>query len=795
MANTLDLNLLPLFRRAGSDIPDLPGLSAVTPPRRVARGRSSDRLVLYLAMAGNAPLAAEQHSQVLNRLAQTYYQTPGTVTAAIRKIADLLNQYLMDRNLRGTSSGRQGVGMLTIVVARDELLFVGHCGPVHTFLINPRGVQHLYEPELAGRGLGLSRTTTVRYFQSELHPGDLVLLSPQPPSTWTETTLQGVYSQGLESLRRRLLGQAGADVSAVLIQTQAGSGKLRILRPKPVAGAAVAAPPATAEPVVGEPIPVPSVTAPSEAAQPSVEAPVSTAPVSAPSVPAPPETAQPAVEAPVSVAPVPAPSETAEPGVVAPVSAPPAAPAKKPKPRPRGRWLGTKSPPLGERSKTSPARPPLIRRIFIPVLAALAVFGRALGNTFRQVGHALGTLLRRVLPDESLLNISPSMMVFFAIAVPVVIAVVGGMVYVRRGLAEQQQVYFNQAASDAYQATLKTDPAEQRAAWEVVLKDLDKADFYQVNSESKALRETARKALDDLDWVRRMDFIPAISGGLAQSVKVTRMVATIEDLYLLNGSQGLVMRAMFTNRGYDIDTDFHCGPGPYGAVIVGPIVDIAVLPRVNDLDATVVGLDGNGNLLLCAPGESPRAIPLAPPEANWGKPIALNIDSGDLYVLDPQTNGVWIYRGMDFSARPQFFFGNQVPFMQDVIALAVNRDDLYLLHASGKQTQCAYSSLDVSPTRCQEAAYTDPRPGRQNGPQMPGAGFTQILYTPPPDPSIYLLDSYNRSIYHFSLQLTFQRQYQPITQFPNGPATAFAVSPIRTLFIAISNQVFFAVNP
>jgi hypothetical protein len=46
--NPLDINLLPLVRRAGQEQSSLPGLYAVNPPRRAARGRSDDQLILYL---------------------------------------------------------------------------------------------------------------------------------------------------------------------------------------------------------------------------------------------------------------------------------------------------------------------------------------------------------------------------------------------------------------------------------------------------------------------------------------------------------------------------------------------------------------------------------------------------------------------------------------------------------------------------------------------------------------------------------------------------------------------------
>ncbi|HJW90833.1 MAG TPA: hypothetical protein VJ436_09360, partial [Anaerolineales bacterium] len=148
-------------------------------------------------------------------------------------------------------------------------------------------------------------------------------------------------------------------------------------------------------------------------------------------------------------------------------------------------------------------------------------------------------------------------------------------------------------------------------------------------------------------------------------------------------------------------------------------------------------------------------------------------------------------------SQPRLFFGEQVPPMQDVIDMAVNLDDLYLLHTDGHLTTCVFSGLLESPTRCEDPAnYTDQRPGRESGPLIEDGHFTEILFIPPPDPSIYMLEPNTHAIYHFSVRLTFQRQFRPQTSLGKTPATAFAISRgNRTAFLAIGNQVYAAMLP
>ena len=53
-----------------------------------------------------------------------------------------------------------------------------------------------------------------------------------------------------------------------------------------------------------------------------------------------------------------------------------------------------------------------------------------------------------------------------------------------------------------------------RHAWDSTLYYLDLADHYQVTQDSLNLRQEAQTALDNLDSIVRLDFSPAIVGGL-----------------------------------------------------------------------------------------------------------------------------------------------------------------------------------------------------------------------------------------------------------------------------------------
>ncbi len=823
----LDLNIFPLSRQDGQDRNDLPGLYMVTPPRRTARGRDVDRLLLYFTMQGNDPLDEGQILPLLQRMAQTYYKVPGSITAAMRASADQLNLYLLERNLRSSNSGRQGVGNLVMAVLRDGRLTLGHCGPAHTYVLASQETQDLYDPQ-GSRGLGLTRAVTLRYFQIELHPNDLLVLVAQPPPAWTALTLSSPQAQraaqGVETLRRRLLSQAGTNLSAVLIQAQVGSGKLRLLRPKAPIQMATPMPappgldaseelPAAPEPAATQPQETP----PSAAREAPEEIPPAVRPETFPGVP---ETASPkdatpgetptveelslenALEKagfePIAQAQMPAnilsafvPIDTpgqasGSGGLAAQPTVGRTAVAEKPRPLPPDRKIPQPS--------RRPAGAPTLPRVSLATLfLGFAPLGRFLQRALRRCSQALYSVLKRMLPDESLFNIPASTMIFVAIAVAVIISVTGGAVYFQRGRQVQFTAYYDQAIQSANQAQQQTDPNELRTSWETVLDFLDRAEIYQVMSQSRDLRQKAQAALDQLDYIQRLDFQPVLAGGLSSHVQVIRMLATENDLYFLDGPTGSVQRAVRTGRGYEIDALFECGPNPQ----LGPLIDITLLPKGNDFDATLLGMDAHGNLLYCIPGKKPVSrFPNIPQSSELGM-RAFALDSNTLYLLDPGNNAVWYYRDMQIDQPPHLYFGPDRPDdVQGMIDMMVNRDDLFLLHKDGYMVKCVFGGLKESPTRCDDpATYADPRPGRKDGPVILDARFNQMLYTPPPDPSLYLLDPINLAIYHFGLRLTFQRQLRPLHPLPSQTATAFAITSNRMVFLVIGTQVYSASLP
>jgi hypothetical protein len=826
MIAKLDINLLALARQAGKDQTGLPGFYAVSPPRRTARGRADDSLIILLSCTGGAPFPTNLQEQWFERMSQAYFQTPGSTTAAMRAAAQVLNQQLFDRALRGAGT-RQGLGLLTLAVIRSEQIFLAQCGPQHAFVIATDRLDHFYDPENAGSGLGVARTVAIRFFQSLLHPNEYVLATHQLPPGWDDTTLQSAYGQGLESVRRRLLSAAGPEASAILIQVQAGHGHMRLLKPKAAPSSSAAETSAQLGPAIpaGPTLPAPTdvlVTPPPQAeaqepGEPSVAITAGGETPSAETAPAESAAAAPTTEAELRPAQLPVSAGPSAPvdeqHAAAPFPVQPSPALSKPQASSESASAASRQPStagsasqassarrLNDRTPSKPIRP---RKTFLSILAAplrkaVSGLGHTAGRTGRAAAGGLRLLIKRLLPDEGLFHLPPSTMIFFAVAIPLIIAIVGGMMYLERGRTQQYQKYYDQAFDIAIQAGQLQDPAQQRAAWGLVLIDLDTAETFRSTADSKALRLEAQQALDQNEHITRIDLQPAIRGNLDNSVQVSRIVATDEELYLLNAARGNVMRALYTTRGYEVDTSFRCGKGTYGTIVVGPPLGLVSLPKGNADNADILAMDESGNRVYCGPGSD---LPMAkrvtlPPE--WEKPsaITLNPDNLNLYVLDIPASQIWIFQKKEGGEDLWPFFTPEEPRnLADVIDIAAASGDLFLLHANGQVSRCTYGQLEEIPARCASVTFSGLPGGRADGISVEGVQFWQLVYAPPPGPSLYLLDASNQAILHFSLLGNFQNQYRSKNPLPAQPAVALAISPRRSVFVAVGNQIYYTNIP
>lgn len=202
-----------------------PGTLAQTAPRRSARGRSDDYLLLTLRLRSPRPVTPGHLDHLAKLGAEVFYGTPGTVTSALREAAAIINDHLIDSN-QSDSEPTNLQGSLLSAVLRGSDLYIGQSGMGQAILIRPGQVVRFHSEEASQRPLGISLAPFVRYHHLEVLPGDLLILSSVSPELWSDSTLSGLTTLELDQAIDRLVAASNQDLNGLLArivpQGQAG---------------------------------------------------------------------------------------------------------------------------------------------------------------------------------------------------------------------------------------------------------------------------------------------------------------------------------------------------------------------------------------------------------------------------------------------------------------------------------------------------------------------------------------------------------------------------------------------
>jgi hypothetical protein len=843
VSKSFDLTLLPLYRLRGNELPSPPGLLALTPPRRKARSRARDLLVIHLVLGGNAPFSTVNYLQMTSRAAEEFYQTPGSVTSALRAAAITLNGDLLERNMAASGQGRYSLANLVLGAIRGEQLYVLEAGSTHVYWMSEDERKDIHAPDMSGRGLGLGQSTDFYLSQLALRSGGRLLISPELPDGWMQILQRDNSPASLETLRSVLMRQSMDDRNAVLLEVESGSGRIEILKPtrieKPTLESIsrkIAEEPVVAsveddlntEKMAQEEESIAGIT--SEGKLESKEesfAPEnytesvkreeefleekidfsSHSPEPQPIV-APVAEDDPVVAVPFDNVSQP-PQERAAPMERDAFVIPDSIPRQRPEPIPAPEEIEAeieeeikekrRERKREKKVRTGPPVSEIIARKGAHTIAKGMQATRAGNNRLKDL---FATMLPRLLPSsdsETPVHLPTWVMALIAFIIPVVIATIGSVVYSQFGGNLEYERYYTEAESLRAGALVQDDPVAKRIAWENVILKLDEAEKHDTTANSRVLRDEAQDQLDALLGIIRLDFLLAINA-LPKDINITAMVATDTELFMLDSEKGEILRAFRIDKGYQFDATFICRGGDYGEHTVGELVELQTLPISNAIGASVLGIDKKGQLLYCAANRVPQAMALLPPTVGFKEITAIAFDSGVLYILDAASNEIWTYSGQaaTFNNYPTAFFENAPEGMGLAQDISINGSDLFILFGDGHLASCTSSLLDTVPTRCiNPAPLNDPHPAAGGGNSFGADTFRQIYLSTPPDSALLLLASDTRSVFRFSPRaFALQNQLHPLAKsIPAGALTAMTQNPSHVLFVAQRNEVYMADAP
>lgn len=811
-----DLNILPINLKQGRQLPDMGGLRAFSPSRRPARGRDEDILIISFSFSPADEITADLKQTWHNHLAHTFFKTSGTVTAALRALIETLNLTIMERNIKTAQEGIAVTGAVNLAVVHRRSLYIAQSGPCHAFVLNHQGLEHHTDSAQMDRGLGVSRTATIRYYQDDLGTGAYFFTTDSPPASWHDSLVFSDNFPSMDQLRRRLLNQAPPDFNVGLVQFLPGEGRINLIRP--ITRGADTGSVSAEEPL---PSPTQSVQQPDDLTpepdqleeiltmEPELKPEEGTARESLGHV----EEVKPS-RGPEPVTPKEAPEQ--RPHIRQQVTADPENQASPAQGTPMSHLRSVPEPDLdqtGERGRTKRETGVVAREKLTAQKAQIEEKGlkglaAALGwwrNTRQSVDTFFKDLISRLRPGEAgeTPKLSKGTLIFIAVAVPLVVVAITVGVYLARGRTQQYTYYYNQAQIFAQAAAATDDPAAARTNWEQALTFITEAETFRSTDESIILKSQVQDALDFLDGAIRLDYRPALIGALSSEIDITRIVSYGADLYLLDEAGGRVIHASRRSQGYEVDPDFVCAAGIFEGGAVADLVDMVSLPINNPYQAHVAAIDALGNLAYCASGMDPVVIPLPSPAGTAGEIKAIAYNSGYLYALNPTANTIRVYmatNGQFLDAPTEFFDGANmadIPDLNQITDMAANGPELYLLRSDGLTVDCTTSGLADSPVKCENpVSYVDGRPGLEDQPMtMPVADYTSVLYTSPPDPSVSILDASSGDIYRFSQRFRLYQRLRPSFgeyEIENPSATAFTIGIDRVAFLAFGHQVFFA---
>jgi hypothetical protein len=121
------------------------------------------------------------------------------------------------------------------------------------------------------------------------------------------------------------------------------------------------------------------------------------------------------------------------------------------------------------------------------------------------------------------------------------------------------------------------------------------------------------------------------------------------------------------------------------------------------------------------------------------------------------------------------------------VDLAASQDQLIILQDDGMADTCRRPEEKApdGSLRIRVECQTDIDVGPSN------VTPTSVVYSPPPEPSLFFLEPAGGTVLQYSLRMVYQARFFPTPEL-RAKALRLAVGPPRDLFLVTDDQVYFA---
>ena len=322
------------------------------------------------------------------------------------------------------------------------------------------------------------------------------------------------------------------------------------------------------------------------------------------------------------------------------------------------------------------------------------------------------------------------------------------------------------------------------AAWNAALLLVNECEDLRPNDPTvQAMRTAAQDVMDTLNNIKRRPATPLSS---FENASITRLRLQGLDMYALDAASDLVYRIKINGEGNGVVLQEPIPNLRRGATVdgltVGNIVDIAF----DDVTGDVAIIDSAGVLVRCSPSfimncnaQRVLAVEL------WQNPVALNIWSGRLYVLDSEGGQIWRYdpSGGTYASAPREYFDVDMrPNLRNVVDFTISQGGtIYLMYDDGVMK--TYIGGQDRPF-----AFSGFNDGRELN-VVTTQGF--YLNDSPIDPAFFIISQPARTIFETTLAGTFIDSYQVFEEDKLALLSAIVAYPTQNiLYVASGNTIF-----
>lgn len=378
---------------------------------------------------------------------------------------------------------------------------------------------------------------------------------------------------------------------------------------------------------------------------------------------------------------------------------------------------------------------------------------------------------------------------YVAIAIPILVLVIVGLVYMQRERAvHQAHDQLIQSARAKYdQALAKMADADlARTLLSDALRKLDEANtILPIATEPPNLRKDILKNIDQLNQVKRLYFIPQLHQYTAMGTNLGRIVVDGINVYVLDRGTNRVFKHVLNET-----EDGFVNPGDEPVlmekgkqvddVVVGELLDMNWAPAGGGRQTgNLVIVDKMGNLFDYGATYDLKHRPLAATD-EWQYPQVVCGFFGNLYVLDSQRNQILKYLPTPadggYSNAPQEYIieGANVD-LTGAVDMAID-GHVYVLYANGRILKLM-SGASV--------------PFEVIGLDTPLNNPTAIFTNADQDTQyLYVADRGNKRIVQLTKDGRFQKQYKVDTDAFNELRSLWVDELEQKMYIVSGNSVF-----